>query len=200
MPRPSLKHQRSEEILAAFARCVARFGLDGATLELVADEAGVSRPAVRHFVGNREDLIEALAAHVRRDYQTKMETLFAWLPQTGRIEALIELLFAPNAASSSEDVALAQALMAAADRYPSVAAPLKNWITEFDQRIQDELSAHAPNAAPKDIAAASFGILSLYFNIDALTQLRMPEHYADAAKTAALNLISRLEEPSHGAN
>ena len=129
-------------------RLVARFGLDGATLEVVAAEAGVSRPSLRHFVGNREDLIEALAAHVRRDYQAKMETLFAALPQTGRIEALIEFMFAPSAASSSEDVALAQALMAAADRYPSVAAPLKSWIMEFDQRLQDELSNHMPNAAP----------------------------------------------------
>ncbi|MEM1197939.1 MAG: TetR/AcrR family transcriptional regulator [Pseudomonadota bacterium] len=200
MPRPSLKEQRSEEILTAFARCVARFGVDGATLEVVAAEAGVSRPSVRHFVGNREDLIDALAAHVRRDYQAKMETLFAWLPQTGRIEALIEFMFAPNAASSSEDVALAQALMAAADRYPSVAAPLKGWIMEFDQRIQDELSIHAPNASPQDIAGAAFGILSLYFNIDALSQLRMPDHYGAAAKTAALNLVAHLEETSHGSD
>ena len=198
MGRPSLKEQRSEEILAAFARCVARFGLDGATLEHVAEEAGVSRPALRHFVGNREDLIDALAAYVQRDYRTKMEAMFAWLPDTGRVEALIEFLFAPNAASSSEDVALAQALTAGADRYPSVAAPLKHWIIEFDQRIQDELAMHAPNAASKDIAAASFGILSLYFNIDALSQLGMPERYGAAAKAAALNLVSNLEETSHG--
>ncbi len=200
MPRPSLKEQRSEEILAAFARCVARFGLDGATLEHVAAEAGVSRPSVRHFVGNREDLIDALAAHVRRDYQAKMESLFAWLPQTGRIEALIDFMFAPNAASSSEDVALAQALMAAADRYPTVAAPLKSWIMEFDQRIQNELSTHVPKATREDVAAASFGIISLYFNIDALSQLRMPAHYDEAAKTAALNLIAHLEETAHGAD
>ncbi|MEM8687343.1 MAG: TetR/AcrR family transcriptional regulator [Pseudomonadota bacterium] len=200
MPRPSLKDQRSKEIRAAFARCVARFGLDGATLEHVAEEAGVSRPSVRHFVGNREDLIDALAAHVQQDYQAKMETLFAWLPQTGRIEALIEFMFAPSVVSSSEDVALAQALMAAADRYPSVAAPLKSWIMEFDQLIQNELSAHAPNASPADVAGASFGILSLYFNIDALSQLGLPERYGAAAKTAALNLIANLEDASDGAD
>lgn len=200
MARPSLKEQRSEEILAAFARCVARLGLDGATLEHVAEEAGVSRPALRHFVGNRDDLIDALADYVQRDYQAKTETMFSWLPQTGRVEALIEFLFAPSAASSSEDVALAQAIMAGADRYPSIAGPLREWIIAFDRRIQDELSKHAPGAAPKDIAAASFGIISLYFNIDALSQLEMPQSYGAAAKTAALNLVANLEETSHGAN
>ena len=33
MPRPSLKAQRSEEILDAYERCVARYGVEGATLE-----------------------------------------------------------------------------------------------------------------------------------------------------------------------
>lgn len=197
MARPSLKEQRSKEILSAFARCVARLGLEGATLERIAEEAGVARPAVRHFVGNRDELVEALAAHVQDDYQTKMEAMFDWLPETGRIDALLETLFAPDHYSSSDDVALANALIAAADRYPSVAETLSGWICDFDQRLQRELAAQYPNAAPEDVAAASFGVISIYFNIDGLSPLALPDRYAAAAKRGALKLIESLEAPQH---
>ena len=108
-----------------------------------------------------------------------------------------ETLFAPAHYSSSDDVALANALTAAADRYPSVAQTMKNWIAEFDQRFQIELKAAHPGAAPEDIAAAAFGIISIYFNIDALSPLKLPERYGAAAKTAALKLIEGLETSHH---
>ena len=82
MPRPSVKDQRREEILTAFARCVALYGVEGATLEKIAAEAGIARPAVRHFVGNRDELVEALTAHVKKDYTEKVDQLFAYLPGT----------------------------------------------------------------------------------------------------------------------
>ena len=60
MPRPSLKLQRSEEILDAFERCVARYGIEGTTLEKTAEEAGLQRSLLRHNVGNRDDLLNSL--------------------------------------------------------------------------------------------------------------------------------------------
>ncbi len=197
MARPSLKEQRSKEILSAFARCVARLGLEGATLERIAEEAGVARPAVRHFIGNRDELVEALAAHVQQDYQAKMEAMFACLPETGRVEALLEMLFAPAHYSSSDDVALANALTAAAERYPSVADTLRNWLSEFDQRFQHELSKQYPDALPEDLAATSFGVISIYFNIDGLSPLALPDRFAVAAKSAALKLTETLETSHH---
>ena len=43
MARPSVKDERTEAILAAFERCVARHGVEGATLQRTADEAGLAR-------------------------------------------------------------------------------------------------------------------------------------------------------------
>jgi len=60
MGRPSLKKERFEEILDAYEQCVARYGLAGATLEQVARQAGLARPLIRHHIGNRDDLVEAL--------------------------------------------------------------------------------------------------------------------------------------------
>ncbi|MEV0585321.1 TetR family transcriptional regulator [Nonomuraea sp. NPDC050310] len=48
--------------VATFTRCVARYGLDGATLQRVADEAGTARGHICHHAGNREELRELFAS------------------------------------------------------------------------------------------------------------------------------------------
>lgn len=54
---------RRPQILDAFAACVARYGIDGSTLDRVAEEAGVTRALVRHYLGNRDEVVVALAEH-----------------------------------------------------------------------------------------------------------------------------------------
>ncbi len=60
MPRPSVAAERREEILQAFEACALRKGLEATTLADVAEEAGLPRPLVRHFMGNRADLVSGL--------------------------------------------------------------------------------------------------------------------------------------------
>ena len=60
MGRPNLTEVRTAEILDAFERCVARYGLEGSSLERVAEEAGVKRSILRHYIGNRDEMITGL--------------------------------------------------------------------------------------------------------------------------------------------
>lgn len=64
MGRPKLDETRRKEILDAFERCVVRDGLAKTTLKNVSDEAGLPRPLIRHFVGNRDDMIDLLIERV----------------------------------------------------------------------------------------------------------------------------------------
>ena len=43
VPRPSLAAERTAQILDAFARCIGTHGLEGTSLQRIADEAGVQR-------------------------------------------------------------------------------------------------------------------------------------------------------------
>jgi AcrR family transcriptional regulator len=52
--------------MAAFERCVVRNGLQATTLEEVAKEAELPRSLVRHFVGNRDDMVAALGERFLR--------------------------------------------------------------------------------------------------------------------------------------
>ena len=61
MARPRVTEERSRQILDAVEVCVARHGLEGASLQRIAEQAGLARGLLRHHVGNREALIEAMA-------------------------------------------------------------------------------------------------------------------------------------------
>lgn len=60
MGRPSIAAERREEILEAFETCALQKGLQATTLADVAEQAGLPRPLVRHFMGNRSDMVTGL--------------------------------------------------------------------------------------------------------------------------------------------
>ena len=60
MARPSIAAERREEILTAFENCALRKGLAATTLNDVAEESGLQRSLIRHFVGNREEMVKGL--------------------------------------------------------------------------------------------------------------------------------------------
>src|SRR5215469_18291205 len=64
MGRPSLADTRRPQILRAFEDCVLKYGLEGSSLERIAQHAGVRRSLIRHYFGNKDDLAEALVAGI----------------------------------------------------------------------------------------------------------------------------------------
>ncbi len=193
MGRPSVKEQRTEEILDAFARCVARYGLEGSTLERIAEEAGVQRTILRHYIGNREALVAALGVRVEREFTASTEALFEWLPEYDRIEHLVDALFEPSLGTSSEDLSVAQALISASKLYPDIGARLKSWLLEFERLVAQELSTRYQRASPSAIAEVSLGLLSIYFSVDAFSPLQLPDSHRELASQAAWRLIRTLE-------
>lgn len=57
MGRPSVAAERRRQILEAAIRCIAAKGFAGTTLDGIAEEAGMARGHVRHFAGNRDDVL-----------------------------------------------------------------------------------------------------------------------------------------------
>lgn len=55
-----IANERREEIFDAFEVCALEKGLDATTLTDVAEQAGLPRSLVRHFMGNRADMVTGL--------------------------------------------------------------------------------------------------------------------------------------------
>ena len=195
MPRPSVKAERTEEILDAFERCVARFGIEGSSLERIAEEAGLRRSLLRHHVGNRDDLVAALAARFLLRSQRQVEQLVAALPAARRAEALVEILFDP-AHSDAHLVLVAEALIAAVPQHPDLGPKLRAWVEDFVAVVAGELRTARPVASEAACAEVAAGVVGIYVSVDSLAPLGPMSGYRDASKAAALRLLASLEKPS----
>ena len=192
MARPSVKEERTEAILDAFERCIARFGVEGASLQRIADEAGLARALLRHHVGNREELIAVLARRFADRTAAEMADFLAELPAAGRLQAMIDVLFDARYASPDSEVIVAEALIAAARTRPALRTIILRWYDDFEAALAGELRAAYPAAADEAVGAVATGLTGIYFNVDSLTSLDPPEALRKRARAAALRLIGTL--------
>lgn len=192
MARPSVREERTEAILDAFERCIARFGVEGASLQRIADEAGLARALLRHHVGNREELIAVLARRFADRTAAETADFLAELPAEGRLQAMIDILFDARYASPDSEVIVAEALIAAARTRPELRGILLRWYDDFEAALAGELRAAYPAAAEDAVRTVATGLTGIYFNVDSLTSLEPPEALRVRARAAAIRLIGTL--------
>jgi len=80
--------ERRQEIFAAFEACVVRKGLAKTTLNDVAEAAGLPRPLVRYFIGNRADMVGALIDRLLERGEAQLHRL----PRDADVETTLDLL------------------------------------------------------------------------------------------------------------
>lgn len=197
MGRPSKKEERTEEILQAFYRCVARFGLEGSTLERIAEESGLKRSLVRHFVGNREELTHLLVDRVLQQSDEKWGSFMTMLPTPNGSHFLLDGLFSDQH-SDPEFVLVIESLIFAAGRDEEMRMRMQVWMQSFTDDVAVILRKDYPNATTENIAAVSYGLISLYFNLDSLAPLGLNQQYRQPARTAAEYLLKTLESATSG--
>jgi AcrR family transcriptional regulator len=191
MPRPSLADVRTEELLDAFARCVARFGLDGSTLERISEEAGVGRPLLRHYLGNRDQMVRLLFDHVMMKFSIETDQFFDTLPQRNRLRTLIDALF-DGGGHDSDNAPVYQALVVASGQYAGMAEKLLGFVTRFEQALVKELVAEFPMASLSECEVVASGVTAIYFNHDTALPLAPPSAWRARQKSSAEVLINSL--------
>ncbi|WP_170378014.1 MULTISPECIES: TetR/AcrR family transcriptional regulator [Ruegeria] len=193
MPRPSLKDQRSHEILDAYLTCVARFGLEGATQARIADEAGVKRPLLRHYLGNKDEMITALAEYVIAGFTASLDGLRQALPDTATPSDLVDTLFSEDSGTDPRLMLAYQALVTTVPDRPDLRQGLMDSLTDFFDVVEAILRRAAPMAPDATLRAATQGISAIFVSMDALSPLDPPEAWRAELKLAASLLASTLE-------
>lgn len=191
MGRPSKKEERTEEILNAFYRCVAHYGLAGSTLERIADESGLKRSLVRHFVGNREALVTMLVDRVLEQSQQQWQQLLNSLSDTQPSASLLEGLFSDRD-NDGEFILVIESLIFAAGRDAQLQQRLQSWLQGFTDTVETLLRNEFNSAPDHQISAVAYGLISLYFNLDSLAPLGINHRYRAPARQAAQTLLNSL--------
>ena len=198
MGRPSLANQRTTEILDAFEKCVGRYGLEGSSLERIAEEAGMRRSILRHYVGNREDLVRALADRVVEKYETTLTVHLESQKHRTPLKRLMSYLFPDSFRSTTESLLVIESLIAAAATDDEIQEKMKRYVQHLADRSAVLLREEFPHAGRQACWNVAWGIVSICFNQESLTPLNLEPRFARAAKKSAMVLIESLATVEKG--
>lgn len=194
MNRPIVKEERTAQILDAFETCVARYGVEGATLAKTAEQAGLARALIRHNVGNREHLLDALVERFLENSHKATQAMLEALPDQNQTRTLVGWLFDP-AYSNPQQVRVAGALISACAEDRDLARKMQGWLDNFVGALSQVMTAEHPEAGAGRISAAAAGITGIYFNVEALYPLGNITALSKASEEAAHLLVKSLETP-----
>ncbi|MFG2940347.1 TetR/AcrR family transcriptional regulator [Streptomyces sp. NPDC048282] len=189
--RPSLAESRREQMLTAIAQCVGRFGLAASTQDVMARESGFSRPLLRHYLGNREEIIDALWDFLMQPYQQKMDAALSVGDPDDRLPRLLDFFFGPEMDRQPQDAAIG-ALFNSAHEYPALQAKVDLTYRGIETQIAKQLQAMGDGVPTEEAEGVAFSILSLALGASDLSDFSFPPDRRAAARAAAVTLASRL--------
>ncbi len=189
--RPSMGLERRRQIVSAFIDLVAERGLERVTLADVAEAAGVQRAQLRHFIGNREDLVLAAVDELARRYEVSAAEMY--VSEEPTIDQLISLLFSDELVydqpveTAAFDALLAEAVLRPAGR----GAVIKGYDMLLGQ-LASALRREYPGAPIARIRDVAYVVLCLVEQNTLLQGLGYPRVRQLAAANAARRQVARL--------
>ncbi len=192
MARPSVKAERTAEILDAFERCVARLGIEGTTLERIAEESGLRRSLLRYHIGNRDQMVQALADRFINSSKGEARKLLAAMPSSNTSVALLDYLFSNTDEYNRRRILVAEALVSGADIYPAIKERMSQWYENFVKLLCQVIRVDYPQASDSARREVAWGIVSLVFNVQLLMALCAKGEFLQDGRRAAERLLNSL--------
>lgn len=192
MGRKNLTEERTGEILEAFARCMVRYGLD-TSLDQVAEEAGMTRSIIRHYIGNREEVVNALVERITTEFLAELRAEAAQIPQEQMIAATLDYLFSEEPGYDDTDKLIFDVIMTAKDRYPQAKHSVIMMFEELVSIFAADLAHAYPQAEASHCRDVAYSILALAMSNESLVWAGMDSHYSAKARASAEVLIHSLE-------
>lgn len=194
MGRKSLANERSEQILDAFEICIRQYGLEGSSLEQIAQEAGVKRSLIRHYIGNREDLIEAAVNRIINAYREDLANAIQNLSQEQMIPELLDYLFCHEIEDERNHYEiLVSALWAVHERDQNTHRLLLNLYQEMEDLIFQAISYTYPDAPEAQRQGIAFSLMCLANDAWSMVTLGFDKNRIEHGRANAQHLIDSLK-------
>ncbi|MDZ4722274.1 MAG: TetR/AcrR family transcriptional regulator [Roseiflexaceae bacterium] len=182
---------RREEILAAFERCVARYGIE-ASLEQIADEAGIRRSLIRHYIGNREELVNSLIERITQDYPAHVAAAFLHTDGAHEVQAILDYLFRVELDDNTSDAIIVHVMMTAKERYPQAKNSLLHMFAMFISHLADALARAYPQAPLSQCQQIAYAIFCLAQTNESMLWVGFDQSHNQSARQSAELLLRSL--------
>lgn len=187
MGRPSLAEERTATILEATGRCLARHGVGGTTLEKVAAESGMSRSHVRHYVGNRADLMALYRSRILERYDPP-ELTKAEEAGISASELALRVLF--DGETDLDDYAAIDAVLAAARHDDELHADALAAYTRLEAFVAAAIRSDHPRWKQERVAATASQVLALSNGHATMASVGLASVRLGAARALAEQLMA----------
>ncbi|MEB7505761.1 TetR/AcrR family transcriptional regulator [Arthrobacter koreensis] len=201
MGRPSVSAERRRQVLEAAIRSLAANGLAGTSLDRIAEEAGMARGHIRHFAGNRDDILTAAAVLFYFGEVPDLDTngpvisnAASFLPEkAGTIAEALDYLFGDFAEPDAENT-VALALVDAARTNPRIHAIVLRAYTGSQNELAALLAQACPEAAPAACRNVAYGILTIALGNVFMADIEVSSQRTAVARQSAELLVATLSE------
>jgi AcrR family transcriptional regulator len=191
MGRKSLKEIRVNEILDAFERCLTKKGLQGTTLDNIAEEAGLARRMIRHYIGNRTDLIDAAVERIIEKFTLSVFNALNQFERTERFNGALDYLFS-EAFNELPATKLVAALLAVSLYDEQVCRAVKTLYDSFHLGLDHELKTQTPDAPDRQRLQTAYSIMCLSFGGGWMRNIGFDPSLNAQNKIIAQSLIDQL--------
>ena len=190
MGRKSLAKERTTQILDAFEACIVDLGLAGATLQQVADRAGVRLSVIDHYIGKRDALITAMVTRFIEAYRQETAAFLQALPEDGRLATLLDLYFSEAGIfyRPQDSIILAE-LTVLGEHDPAVKQQIYTLYRSMEASFYQEIGRVQPEASEIEKERAAYLLLSLWLGHASLRWLGFSSQNDGAVRTAASQLL-----------
>jgi AcrR family transcriptional regulator len=96
---------RRGQLLDAIQTCIVRYGLSGTTLARIGAEADTAPSIVRHYLGNRDEVIRAAVERALTNVRHLTQDVGASVPPRDRLSTQIDLRLDPRLADTRDQPA-----------------------------------------------------------------------------------------------
>lgn len=193
MGRPSVATERRRQIIEAVLRTLAANGISGATMDRIAAEAGMARGHVRHFVGNRDDLLVATAQEIFSDDAGGV----SFLPRNlDTLDDTLDYLFGGEFVAPESENAAVVSLLEASHLVPKIAEVMAEAYTAGHVAITAMVSEKYPDLDADTCDRAAYGILTVALGNIFLADLEATPARSQAARAVVDQLLASIHTPT----
>ena len=191
MGRKSLKTERVNEFLDVCVRCLTDKVLQSTTYENIAQEAGIARRMIRHYIGNREDVIDAAVERIIENFTQSIFETIDRFEHNERFNAAIDYIFSEtfNALPATKLVA---SLLAVSLYDDQVCKAVKTLYDSFHLGLDQKLKENMPNVADAQRLQAAYSIMCLSFGGGWMRNIGFDPKLNMQNKKIAQSLIDQL--------
>ncbi|MBI5946446.1 MAG: TetR/AcrR family transcriptional regulator [Chloroflexi bacterium] len=195
MGRKDLTEQRHKDILDAFERCLIKYGLEESTLERVAQEAGKSRNIIRHYIGNREDLIAAFVERILLRIKQVAADILADTPRQELVPNVLSFLFQERTANDPPDLGerMLGGMWRIREQSPLTQQALLNFYKEFEKILTDGLSRLYLNVPAEKCQEVAYSIICLAETNWVLGSVGVDNSHTHMVRRSAEYLLQSLD-------